>query len=206
MLFAAGAGVASLFLPDKYRSETVVVVPEQIAETTVGATAKTGIEERVRSIREQMLSRVRLERIINELHLYAEDGTVRSMDTVVREMRQNVSTRVVGETALSVSFAASDPIVAQRVTERLASTLGEETTKDREFLPESTDQVLEAQLADARDRLTEQEGKIEAYRRRFAGQMPEQVSASLQAIRNTERQIQSLVQSISSDRDRRLAL
>jgi polysaccharide chain length determinant protein (PEP-CTERM system associated) len=206
ILFAAAAGVASLFLPDKYRSETVVVVPEQISEASVGATPTIGIEERVRTIRQQILSQARLEHIINELHLYADDSGVHSIDVVVREMRQNVSTRVVRENALSISFVASDPIVAQRVTERLASTLSEETAKDREFVPESTNQALEAQLADARDRLTEQEAKIEAYRRRFAGQQSEQVGANLQAIRNTEGQIQSLVQSISSDRDRRLVL
>ena len=70
VIAVAALGVA-LVLPNKYRSETMVlVVPQRVPESYVRTTVTTRIEERVRSIREQILSRSRLERIIEEFNSY----------------------------------------------------------------------------------------------------------------------------------------
>jgi hypothetical protein len=81
------------------------------------------------AIREQMLNRSRLESIITEFDLYPEERAAKRMDVVVNQMRENVSTRVVGENAYSVGFVASDPTMAQRVTERLVGLFSEQTAK-----------------------------------------------------------------------------
>ena len=103
-----------------------------------------------------------------------------------------------------MSFIAYDPEVAQRVTERLAGMFNEENMRDREVVAESTNQFLQTQLDDARRRLTEHERRVENYRMRHAGQLPEQVTANLQAIQNIEMQVHTLTQSLESDRDRKL--
>jgi len=93
-----------------------------------------------------------------------------------------------------------------KVTERLASLFIEENLKDRELLADGTNQFLESQLEDARRRLIEQEKKVEAYRRQHSGELPTQLESNLQAIQNTQMQIQALVESLNRDRDRRLVL
>ena len=99
--------------------------------------------------------------------------------------------------------SASDPRTVMRVTERLASSAIEENLRDRDVLAEGTTQFLEAQLVDARRRLMEHEKKLEDYRKRFAGQLPNQMEANLQAMQNLQMQIQSVVESVNRDRDQR---
>lgn len=199
------AAAVAWYLPNQYRSETVVlVVPQRVPETYVRATVTARISERVRTMREQILSRSRLERIVSEFNLYEEERKTTPIEDIVDEMRTRVTTRIVREDAFSVAFVAEDPIIAQKVTERLVSLFSEENTKDRESLAESTNQFLQTQLEEARQRLSQQERKVEAYRRQHTGELPEQVASNMQTIQNTELQIQSLLQSLNSDRDRRM--
>jgi uncharacterized protein involved in exopolysaccharide biosynthesis len=93
-----------------------------------------------------------------------------------------------------------------RVTERLASLFIEENLHDREVLADGTNQFLEAQLEDARRNLIEQEAKLESYRKRYAGQLPSQLDANMQANQNTQLQLQSNTESLNRDRDRALLL
>jgi len=96
--------------------------------------------------------------------------------------------------------------MAMRVTERLASLFIDESLRDREVLAEGTNQFLESQLEDARRQLVDVEKKLEEYRRRHDGQLPNQLEANLQGVHNTEMQVQSLVDSINRDKDRHLVL
>lgn len=192
-------------LPNRYRSETLVlVVPQRVPESYVRATVTTRIEDRVQSIREQILSRTRLERIVDELNLFVEERKTRPMEDLVETMRDNVSTRVVRDDAFTVSFIASDPVVAQKVTARLASLFTEENSRDRENQAESTNQFLQTQLEAARQRLVDHEKRVEEFRLRYAGQLPDQVNSNLQALQNTEMQVQAVIESLNRDRDRRL--
>jgi uncharacterized protein involved in exopolysaccharide biosynthesis len=73
-------------------------------------------------------------------------------------------------------------------------------------LAQSTNDFLESQLGDARRRLIEHERKLEAYRQRYAGQLPTQVQGNLQAIQNAQLQLQALDESTNRARERRLLL
>jgi polysaccharide chain length determinant protein (PEP-CTERM system associated) len=194
-------------MPNRYMSETLVlVVPQRVPSEYVRSTVTTKIEDRVRTIREQILSRSRLERIVEELNLYPELRREATMEEVIDEMRRNVNTRVVRDDAFTVSFVADTPERAQKVTERLAGMFSEENMRDREVQAESTNQFLQTQVEDARQRLTEREKRVEEYRLRYSGELPEQMQSNLQAIQNAELQIQTLTQSLNSDRATRLLL
>ena len=62
-------------LPNLYRSDTLIlVVPQRVPESYVRSTVTTRIEDRLQSITQQILSRTRLERIIQDFNLYAESA------------------------------------------------------------------------------------------------------------------------------------
>ena len=71
---------------------------------------------------------------------------------------------------------------------------------------ERTNEFLATQLEDTRRRLAEREKALEEYRRKYAGDLPEQVNTNLQAAQTAENQITNLLQGVNSDRDRRLLL
>jgi len=159
-------------LPDQFRSETVIiVVPQRVPESYVRATVTTRIEDRLQSLSQQIMSRTRLERIIQDFNLYAERRKTGIMEDIVEQMRRDMSLQVVRGDAFKITFVGDNPRTVMKVTERLATLFIDESMKDREVLAEGTNQFLEAQLEDARRRLIEHEKKLEEYRRQFAGQL-----------------------------------
>jgi polysaccharide chain length determinant protein (PEP-CTERM system associated) len=203
---SAGTAVVAHYLPNKYRSETVIlVVPQQVPETYVQATVTSRIEDRLQSISQQILSRTRLERIIRDFDLYAEERRTGIMEDVVEGMRtKDIKVDVLKGDAFRIAYVGKQPQTVMKVTERLASLFIEENLRDRELLAEGTNQFLTIQLDDARRRLIEQEKKLEEYRSRHSGELPSQAPANLQQIQNIQMQVQALVESLNRDVDRRL--
>jgi polysaccharide chain length determinant protein (PEP-CTERM system associated) len=216
-LIASLTFAVSRYLPNRYRSETtILVVPQQIPEDYVRPTVTVRLEDRLASINQQILSRTRLEQIVREFNLYAEERQSLIMEDVIEQMRTrdieiqttpgSADRRQSAAPTFLISYTGSDARTVMRVTERLASLFIEENLRDRTALVEGTSQFLEAQLLDARNRLIEQEKRLETYRQQHAGELPSQLNTNMQAIQNIQLQIQTLTQSVSQDRDRRLML
>jgi polysaccharide chain length determinant protein (PEP-CTERM system associated) len=203
-LVSAATAAGALLLPNRYRSETLIlVVPQRIPEAYVKSTVTARIEDRLQSITQQILSRTRLERIINDFNLYAVERRARLTETVVEDMRKDIDIKVVKGDAFRVAYVGADAATVMQVTNRLASLFIEENLRDREELAEGTNHFLEAQLTDARQRLIEHEKKLEQYRSQFSGELPSQLAPNLQVIQNVQLQIQSLTDSANRDIDRR---
>jgi polysaccharide chain length determinant protein (PEP-CTERM system associated) len=208
VISTTAAIVVARRLPSVYRSETLIqVVPQRIPESYVRSTVTARIEDRLGGIQQMILSRSRLERIINDFNLYPDDRNVLVMEDVVARMRErDVIVRVERGDAFRVSYMARDPRTAQRVAERLGSLFIDENLRDREALADQTSQFLEGQLEDARRRLVDHEKRLEEYRRAHSGELPTQQQANVQAIQNAQMQLQSLTEGMNRDRERRLLL
>ena len=208
LVVSIGTAINARLTPNLYRSETVIlVVPQRIPESYVRATVTSRIEDRLQSIGQQILSRTFLERIILDFDLYSKARKTTVMENIVEDMRRkDINIEPTKGDAFKVSYVSGDPQIAMKVTERLASLFIEENRRDREILADGTNQFLESQLEDARHRLSEHEKKVEDYRRRYSGELPTQVESNMQAIQNTQLQVQALVESIDRDRDRRLII
>jgi polysaccharide chain length determinant protein (PEP-CTERM system associated) len=207
VLSGLGAAGWAHFQPDLYASETViVVVPQRVPENYVRSTVTTRLQDRLQSMNQQILSRTRLERIIQDFNLYPKLRRTGFMEDVVAEMRRNITPQIVKGDAFRISYVSEDPRQAMQVTERLASLYINESLKDREVLAEGTNQFLEAELQDARQRLIEHEKKLEQYNRQHAGELPNQMTSNLQAMNGSQMQLQAIVDSLSRDHDRRLNL
>ena len=210
--FAFGVAIAPLlarFAPERYRSEAlIVVIPQQVPDNYVKPTVSESVEERLPSITDQILSRSRLERIIQEMDLYKAERARGVMEDVVQTMRLDVATSAAGKDVDSfrVSYVSDNPETARKVTERLASLYIDQNSSDREAQADNTSEFLDTQLAEAKRRLIEQEKKLEDYRKSHAGQMPSQMQGNLQAIQNANLQLQSLNESTNRAQERRLLI
>ena len=210
--FAVGLAIVpfiSRLMPERYRSETLIlVVPQRVPDSYVRSTISETVGDRLPSISDQILSRSRLERIINDLHLSQPEQPRQIMEDVVRRMRADISVSLDARSTNSfrISYVSDDPATARRVTERLASLYIEQNLHDRESQADGTSQFIETQLADAKKRLLEHEKKLEDYRRRFAGQLPTQLQGNLQAIQNAHLRLQTVSESMNRALERRLVI
>jgi uncharacterized protein involved in exopolysaccharide biosynthesis len=203
----AAAVVIGGYVPKKYRSETLIMlVPQRIPEAYVKAAAEMNIENRLATLEGQLLSRSRLEKIILDLNLYEQLRQTRPLEAVVEKMRSDITVSVEGKesSAFRIQYVSAQAKSAQQATQQLASLFIEENLRDRANVSEDTNQFLESQLKDARNRLEEQERKVEQYRLRYSGQLPSQASANLQAIQNVQLQLQALREATDRARERRL--
>ena len=67
VIVAGVTAVATSFLPDRYRSEAQVLIVEQrVPRSYVQPTVTAGLDERLQAIRQQVMSRTRLEGMIQE--------------------------------------------------------------------------------------------------------------------------------------------
>jgi polysaccharide chain length determinant protein (PEP-CTERM system associated) len=207
VVFGSGAAVIAKRLPNQYRSETLIlVIPQRVPDSYVRSTVTMRIEERLRSLSQEIFSRTRLETVINEFDLYPELRQTRPMESVVEYMRTKILVDTVRDDAFKITYTATTPRTAMIVTDRLASMFIDENTHDRSVMADSTNQFLESQLDESRARLITQEKTLEEFRRRYAGELPSQLQTNLQVIQGTQNQIQSVNESINRDRDRRLVL
>ncbi len=207
VLILAGTVAVVRTLPNRYLSETVILIVQQrVPESYVRATVTTRIEDRMRSIQQQILSRTRLEAIVRDLDLYPAERQQLPMQDVVERMRRDVVVTVVQGDAFRIAFTYKNPKAAMLVVERLASELINENLQDREVLATATTDFLQSQLEDARRRLAEQESKVAEFQRRHAGELPSERDANLQVLHNLQLQVQALLDSANRDRDRRLLL
>lgn len=167
---ALGAVITSwtsyYFTPARYRSEaTILVVPQRVPENY----ARPRVEARLRSINQRVRSRARLERVIEELNLYADRRKTDTMQDIVDDMNQAIVVDIVQGDVFRVAFRSDSPRTAMQVAERLASFFIDENLRDRTMLAENGNEFLEAQIADVRSQIIEYEKTLKSLEAENAG-------------------------------------
>jgi polysaccharide chain length determinant protein (PEP-CTERM system associated) len=211
-----GALLVSRFLPNLYQADTLIqIVPQRVPDSYVKTTVTTEVDDRLKSIEQQVKSRTRLEQTILELNLYPEVRNTAPMEDTINQMRSKIAIELVqgpprrGERpidAFRVAFTYHDAEMAAKVTERLAAWFIDENARLRGTLAQGTNEFLESQLVEAQNRLRDQEQKVKVFRERHAGSLPDQAQSNMQAIQSFQMQLQAIVESTARDRDRRLML
>lgn len=202
-ILTAAASIA-VFLPGLWTGRAVVLVDrQQIPEAFVKPTVTGDLETQLITLSQEILSRPRLTRIIEELDLYPRLRASASMDDVVERMRRDIRLDVQGNSdrdrrsrpndrmvAFTIAYTTTDPRTAMLVTNRLADLYVEENVRFRERQAAGTSEFLDTQLVDARKRLQEQERQIAAFKERHMGELPEQREANLRILDRLQQQLQ----------------
>ena len=207
-IFLGGAVAFSTSLPNLYQSQTLIMlVPQRVPEDFVRTTVTTRLEDRLRTTREQILTRMRLEDMIKEYNLFpgASSGGM-MVEQVVERMRGQVTVTPVRDTSFSLAFTYSDPELAAKVTERLASMFIDELVRDRSVQADNTSEFLEQQLNEAKAGLVAHDKRLEEYRIRHSGALPSQLGSNLQMIQSTQQQLTIISDATNRLRDRRVVV
>jgi len=190
--------VVCWFLPAVYRSETLILVEQQkVSEHYVVPNMAVGLQERLQSMTQQILSRTRLRYIIDQLNLYADERPRLNPDELVERMRKDIKIELVETpnrpdelTAFRIYYSGPDPKVSQSVTEHLATFFIDENIRAREKQSEETTNFLDNQLLDARKHLEEQEQRIREFKGQYLGELPGQLQSNLQILSGLQGRLQ----------------
>jgi polysaccharide chain length determinant protein (PEP-CTERM system associated) len=88
-----------------------------------------------------------------------------------------------------MAYTATDPAVAARVTNTLASLFSEENSRQRGEEAVGASQFLAGQLGELRTRLAAQEQRITAYKEQHLGELPEQREVNLRTLERLQQQL-----------------
>jgi succinoglycan biosynthesis transport protein ExoP len=203
---------ASWVLPSRYRSGTLILVEQPtMPKDYVTPNVNDDLQDRLRSITQQILSRTRLLHIINQLNLYADSHGHASPDDQVERMRKDIDIELVrdGEgrvSAFNVYYLSHDPRTAQQVTSELTNLFISENLEVRQQQSEDTTNFLESQLETARKTLSDQEEKIREFKGQHVGQLPAQVGSNLQILAGLQSQLQAEEDSLNTAKQQRVYL
>ena len=204
------------FLPNMYRSTaTVLVDRQQIPETFVRSTVTSALETRLQTISQEILSRSRLEALISRFGLYPDLRTQVPSEEVIKRMRGDIKLELKGielkgasqaTVAFTISYQGSEPGTVSLVTNTLASFYIEENLKARERQATGTAEFLKVQLEETKKRLDDQEQRVSEFKRRYLGELPQQMETNLATLERLHAQIRLNADTQTRAAERRQAL
>src|SRR6266545_2957560 len=214
--FTAAVSLA-LFLPDLYQATATVLVERQLVpENFVQPTVTSALETRLHTISQEILSRSRLEALVNRFGLYPELRKKLSTDEVIESMRRDIklelkSADVKGQerqatVAFAISYRGVDPNTVALVTNTLASFYIEENLKVRQRQAVGTTEFLQVQLDETKKKVDEQEKQVSEFKRRYLGELPQQMDANMATLERLNMQLRMNVDGQTRASERRQLL
>src|SRR6202167_4579556 len=188
---------ASWLIPSTYRSGTLILVEQpSVSAKYVESNIDSDIQHQLDSITQQILSRTRLLRIIDNLGLYAQDRKHTSPDDLVEKMRKDIEIELTHSddkklSAFNIYYASRDPKMAQLATSELANLFITENLEQRQERSENTTKFLQEQLDQARTKLAAQEAKLRVFKDQHLGELPTQTQSNLQILTGLQNQVQA---------------
>ena len=197
------ATVAAFALPTLYRSTASLLVQSQELPTElVQAPASGAIEQRIARIREQVLSRGDLIRLIEQFNLYPDERQSKPMSKIVEKMRDativgaqenDLGTEANKDTiALDISFDYRDPSQAQAVMQSYVDSFLTQDTEDVSEQARLSVRFLEDQANKLRGQIASLENQLTTLKSQNGAALANTGAAPIMDLGSYSSQITSL--------------
>ena len=210
LIVAVAAVVLSLsaylayLLPNVYQSSALILIsPQRIPSSFIRSPVTMNLRDRISSITQHIMSRPRLEKIINEFNLFPSNQPGVSMEDRVGKFRGKIRFDVRRNDTLQVAFEAGNPETAMKITSRLASLFIEENLRVREQHAIGTTSFINAEAERLRKQLEEQESEVNRYKAQYRFELPDQLDANLRTMEQLRGELQGNMNRLASLQERK---
>ena len=189
-----------LATPKKYAASTVVRVDTQVLpEQYVSPTVTERVEQRLATVRHELLSLPVLSKVIEEFDLFPEIRERSGINGAVQAMRGSLEVRVEGENAFVLEFEGRDPELAAKIANRIPEVYAETAIGERADLND-------AELERIRPQVEAYEQRLTAFKSQHAGQLPEILESNIRQIDRMSALTETTLMSLADAQRRRTAL
>ncbi len=198
---------ASRVIPARYVSQTLVLVqPPSVPSTIVPSMDTTTMNQKLASLKQQLLSRSSLEPVIRQYGLYAKDIDKRPMDELVARLQAAIEVTPVAPLAetqsrdlpgFTVSVTLDDPHKAQSVCTQITSLFIQASNDDSVEQAQQVNQFLSEQLSEAKTALDAQDAKLAAFKSRYIGSLPDDEQTNLSLLTGLNTQLDAASQALA---------
>jgi polysaccharide biosynthesis transport protein len=214
--FAAtlAVGVAiSLLLPPTYLSSGLILIEsQQIPTDLVQATVTSYADERIEVIKQRVMTRENLLRIIRKYGLFANAGPSLTPSDQIDEMRKSIGVELVNASmrpdragpatiAFKLSFEHRRPEMAQAVANDLVTLFLEENVKVRTQRASQTTEFLTQEADKLKKELDTMEAGIAKYKQEHGAALPENVALGMAAMQRVESDLRQVERDQASAED-----
>ncbi len=199
-------------IPNEFEATTTILVdPQQVPEKYVSAAVNSDPGERLSTLTQQVLSRTRLQDIIQTLGLYPELKKTVPEEELVQQMRDHIHIQVkqgsgAQLSTFTITFQGGKPTVVAAVANELASSFIRWNIDNREQQVEGTQAFLSAELQRAKENLEEQEDKLRVFKMSHLGETPDQTTSNLEAVTTLRAALQGNIDTCNRLEQERLLL
>jgi len=198
---------ASLVLPKKYTSTTLVLVEQPtVPKDLIKPVITDDLNQRMNAMKAQILSRSRLEMIISKFNLYPEIRSTSHMEELVERLKGSINVELIQPLmgsanqeppGFNVSVTFDNPQVAQQICQEITSMFMEQNTTARVTRSNRTTQFLTEQLDEAQAKLAEQDKKLAQFKVEHPVSQPDQENANLTILAGLNSQLDANTQAIT---------
>ncbi len=212
ILITLGSFIFALAIPNIYQaSTTILVVPQKVPENYVRSTVPAAVADRLQTLNQQIMSRTRLQQVIERYGLYRELSKKMAPEEIIELMRQKIDVSVnqrtrTGVNSFTLTFQNPDPRIAMQVANGLASLYIEENLKLRERQARETANFLDRELGKLEKQLSEKEQLLSAFKQKYMGELPDQQDSNLRMLDRLEVQYQTSSSALAAAKDRQIQL
>jgi polysaccharide chain length determinant protein (PEP-CTERM system associated) len=199
----------TLVLPAKYTSSTTVLVESpKVPDSVIKSTISDALGPRLVTMQEQILSRTRLQPLIEHFNLFPSEQKKKvPMEDMVAEMRHNIVVAPIKPTTgtkadstlpgFTISFTAGEGKTAQQICQEITTMFIDENLRVREQRAQGTTDFLSKNLEDAKLKLDEQDKKMADFKRRYSGQLPGQEQGTTNILMSLNSQLDAATSTIN---------
>lgn len=211
----------TLMLPSIYIAKTTILIEgQEVPENLIHSTVTGFVEERLRLLKQSVLSSDSLGGIIEEMHLYPEISKSYSMQELVEKMRTDIvvepiQTEVVdmrtgrsatATVAFELSYESKDAKTAAEVTELLSNLFLRENIEARESKAWLTYNFLERRMNELQAEILHSEQKIADFKERHLRSLPELMDLNLRSLDAIQNDMEIKQVQLQAARDRLIFL
>ncbi len=194
-------------LPKKYTSQTLILVQQPAVPTDIVRPVVTeDLNHRLASMQEQILSRTRLEPIIEKLGLYPEVFGKVHIEDLVERLRTSIvitplssmpGTQNQSLPGFYVNVTFDNPQLGQQICTEITSMFMEQNARALEQQAARTTSFLSEQLAEAKAKLDAQDGKLAQFKMKYLGSLPEEEQRNLSLLMGMNSQLEANTQTLN---------
>ncbi|MDR3425437.1 MAG: hypothetical protein P4M13_10275 [Alphaproteobacteria bacterium] len=174
-----------------------------IGEHNASDGARDAANQRINEIAQKITSTASLAAIITKFNLYPESGKGAPIALLADAMRRKIKINLLSGAqggsstdapaiAFTVSFDYTNPPLAQQVTQELVARILDEDLKEKHTEAQQTSAFLGDQIEALGKSLSEQEKKIEGFRKKYGLTRPEDLAFNQQAAETLTLDLQNL--------------
>src|SRR5262245_56695037 len=201
-ILVIGAAIALLW-PAAYQSKATILIEEQeIPQDVVRSAITSYADQRIETIKQQVMSRSTLWKIIEQYNLYASMRRSKATEDVLDQFGRDIHLEVINAKvidkrsqtptqatiAFTLAYDGETPELAQKVANELTSLFLGENLKTRERHAQETTAFLKRESENLSRHIQDLEEKIAAVKKRAEGALPELVQLNMQLMSQAEQE------------------